>query len=210
MKLWLLIAVLACGPMSAFGQIKDVRWQPFDSSYAWGAPFPDRFFTSDLLLDFTGQYTGSQVFLELTAGHIVNLSNGLAPDDTDVLNPPDPRLYADTAFLNGGDRVSTGSGLYSLGGGAVGIGGDDSPSATSVSLDQAWNPASGNFIFDKSDFLVLRLSLTPDAQGEVTHLHSADNQIDVFQFPIVNGRVVPEPVTASCLFAGLMLLRRRG
>lgn len=206
------ITVLLLSPIGS-AQVTNIYWDTnFDPSYAFGTLFPDEFIVGDLYIDFEGQYTGSQVLINLTSGSIVNLSNGLASDDIDVLNPPSTLLYADTAFLNGGDRVSTGAGPYSLGGGAVNIGGESIANITATSIDQAWNPSAGNEIFDQTGFLTLRVAFTPDATGSIIYMASANNQITVLDelsiplpFPLV-----PEPVLSIMVLVGSVLLMQRG
>ncbi len=168
-------------------------------------------------IDFSGQYTGSQLLVNLTSGSIINETLFGASVDT----PPSagalgfvPALAFDTYVANGA-LTSDGAGHVNglnVGGGAVNLGGVGTPVFNdALAISQAWNPAAGVFVLDRTNFVTAQLGLTSDANGTIRYLASANQQISIFdEFEIVNGVVVPEPATAALLgLGGLAMLRRR-
>ncbi len=134
--------------------------------------------TNDLFIDFTGQYTGSQVLVTLDAGtiHQENYFGGAlnhAPH-AGMLDAV-PHLSADTYFTHGGAAGQQAHGNPNHFGGPVNIDVNQLAAVqTAAQLAQAWAPAPGTFILDRSDFHVLRLSLSEDAQGSIQYFASAD------------------------------------
>ncbi len=180
-----------------------------------------------LAIDFDGQYTGSQLLVELTQGEIVNLQsfgvhNNYSPVPCAVCGLFDFDFELDTFLAQGGLRASdTIGGNPAFGGGAVNL----DPTEVSavwndpVKISQAYNPAAGQSILDQTQFVVAQLSFTPDAQGTFAYFASANGEFfytrdgnamgGTDQYRIVNGRIVPEPAALAVLLPGVALMNRR-
>jgi hypothetical protein len=176
---------------------------------------------NDILIDFSGQYTGSQMLVTLTSGAIYQNAQGAvsAPNSVLVGLAGFEALKWDT-FVTQGSAVSGGpDGDTGIGGGAVNLGGAASAQFNTAGINQGWNPAGGVNISDRNGFLVGRVTLTNDANGELRYLASAAGTISAPSiFPIVNGvvggggPVIPEPSTIILLamgLVGLVAMKRR-
>ena len=176
-----------------------------------------------LAIDFTGNYTGSQILLELTSGSIINETFfggavNTAPFSGQVAAAPDLRF--DT-YLAQGDLLANGPGAVgspSLGGGAVGIRGTEAAAVfnNATKISQAYNPAPGTFFTGGTDFVVAQIGLTSDANGTFTYFASANSSFFVtgvqsVEYTIINGviRPVPEPALGVALLSALSLIGRR-
>ena len=186
---------------SASAQVSAVNYVPVDNGGLVAGV------TTDIAIDFAGQWSGSQLLLNLDSGAILRDAfgdpNGGAPNP--VFIPTFPALDFDTSIRAGG-----------VGAGAVDLGGAparDFPAAgtsdaTTISI--AWNPAGGDVFADQTGFGTFRASLTPDANGTFQYLASAGGEITIESGQVVNGALVPEPTTAGLLgLAGLSLIARR-
>lgn len=140
--------------------------------------------TYDVRIDFTGQYTGSQMIVSPTRGQIYQ--NTTYGGDTP---PPaaridlDPALEWDTFLANGGPTAEETVGNMQLGGAAINIEvdfkgrGSRRPSMFSdMEIDKYWTPAGGNRILDQTDFLVARVTLSEESDGTFSYFAIA-NQI---------------------------------
>ena len=165
---------------------------------------------NDLLIDFSGQYTGSQMVVALTSGSIYQNTSPLGsrtPPPAAAI-PIEPALQWDTFVANGGPTAETTIGQFLIGRGEIcahcfPI--EDENTFTDESIDQTWSPAGGNVILDQTGFMVARVTLSDDANGLLQYLGSADQIIGVGQpgriemLPIRNGFIVPEPSTVGLL-----------
>ena len=135
---------------------------------------------NDLLIDFTGQYTGSQILINLHAGSIVNhpITN---PGNLPSLHPAPPPLFLehfpdahiDTHFGHAPPNAPGFPNPFIVGG-PVNL--DFNQAAlidTPTMLAATWATPPGHRITDQTDFHTLRLALTPDAQGSFRYLASA-------------------------------------
>jgi hypothetical protein len=179
---------------------------------------------NDLLIDFNGQYTGSQMIVELTSGSIYQApppAGNTPPSSVLFPHPNFESIQWDSFLANGGLTSETTIGNFGLGGAAThlepmgGGGPQRSPSFTNNLIDQSWNPAGGNVIEDQDGFIVARVTLSDDANGVLGYYASAAGVgQQVAMLPIRNGFVIPEPSTAVLLgigILGLILLNcRRG
>lgn len=146
---------------------------------------------NDVKIDFTGQYTGAQGMVKLTSGTIYQDSFG------DFL-PPLPALIATLPSVECDTFVAHGSPVR---------GGPFDPSISGVQiltdtpteLNWVWNPAGGVTIQNQNDFLIMRLTMSKDAQGTVQFLASAGGTPAVVNWFVRNGVVtaVPEPASAA-------------
>ncbi|MEM1444418.1 MAG: hypothetical protein AAGF84_00025 [Planctomycetota bacterium] len=182
-----------------------------------------------ITIDFEGQYTGSQILLELTQGTI--LQEQAFGSDIDVapgsgLAAAAGGLRFDTYFAQG-DIFSDGpnaAGSPNLGGGAVNIRATDAAAVFNdpTTISQAFNPAGGELILDRTNFVIAQIALSGDAQGTLKFFASANGVVpepeDVPVYIITNGLLnlgltrgpYPEPGTAALLAgACLLVLRRR-
>ncbi len=158
-----------------------------------------------LSLDFTGQYTGSLMLVELTQGAIINVTafgadSNFAPHEGLVGIEPD--LAFDTFLAQGGTRAQDNiGGDPQMGGGAVTIDPTEVAAVWNdpVKISQAWNPGAGNVIADMTDFAVAQLAFTDDAVGRITYKAGANGSLFITQtsqfggaevYQILNGRVV--------------------
>ncbi len=181
-------------------------------------------------IDFLGQYTGSQILVELDSGSVYNHIDFLGRPNNFVPPPPSPLellpssfydIYLDTFLAQGSLRQSDNiGGEPAFGGGAVNL----DPTKVSavwndpVKISQAYNPAAGQSILDQTQFVVAQLSFTPDAQGTFAYFASANSEFfftregntigGADQYRIVNGRIVPEPAALAVLLPGVALLHR--
>ena len=170
------------------------------------------FVTSDIQISFEGQYTGSQILLELESGSVYRDQFGDAAGGAPntAFFAVAPSLEFDTSILVG----SIGSGPVDL---------DQSilsplfPAAAQVTaapltLAQAFNPPGGTVIADESGLAVFRATFSDDSQGTISFLSSANSFISTEELLIVNGAIVavPEPASAALVgLAGLSMLARR-
>jgi hypothetical protein len=203
---------------------------------------PDAFaghVVNDISIDFTGQYTGSQLYVELTQGTIYQdaLGSALAPNS--AFFPVFPSLEFDTFVAQGGSTAATTNGVIALGGGAVNLAdvaqnpdnlGRPIPSSSTFSttlINQQYNPSAGLIISNQSDFLTARITLSNDAMGEIVFAGFASpdatnpvspNVAPRLNLPIVNGviggggPIIPEPSTVILLgmgLIGLVAMKRR-
>ena len=156
--------------------------------------------TLDFTIDFDGQWSGSQLLLNLESGGIYRDPfgdpNGGKP--MPAFFPTFPTLEFDTAIQAGG----VGAGAVDLGGAPARVfppaGTTD---ATAISI--AWNPAGGDIFADQTDFRTFRLTVSPDAFGTFSYLASAGGEITVVQ------GFIPEPATAGVLGLGALALMGR-
>ncbi len=170
-------------------------------------------------IDFTGQYTGSQLLVVLDTGTIFNTDlfgadQDVAPNQGAIDNV-NPDLAFDTFLAQGGFRnTDTIGGNPALGGGAVNLDATETSAVfnDATKISQSWNPAAGQFILDQTDFGVFQLTLTADAQGTFQYFASANGQFYTTPagWNIISGQIIPEPATAALLGgAALGLLARR-
>jgi hypothetical protein len=192
------------------------------------------YIVNDVVIDFVGQYTGSQLYLELSSGEIYQNAAGGNTAPSSLIAPLVPGLQWDTFVTQGTEFSDTSNGVPALGGGAVSLadlttnsdnlGRPISSSSTFSSelINQQYNPSAGLIIEDQSDFMVARITLSNDANGQVLFAGfsspDAENPVspDVaprLNLPIVNGAIIPEPSSVALLgiglLVGLVTLKRR-
>jgi hypothetical protein len=181
---------------------------------------------NDLLIDFSGQYTGSQMVVTLTSGAIYqNAMGAVGPPNNVLVDLAGFEALKWDTFVTQGSAITGGAaGETGIGGGAVNLGGSPTAQFNTEGINQGWNPAGGANVMDQSGFLVARVTLTNDAMGELRYIGSAAGSISVggdtngLTLPIVNGVVggggvvIPEPSTVILLamgLVGLVALKRR-
>ncbi|MEM7625062.1 MAG: hypothetical protein AAF333_05485 [Planctomycetota bacterium] len=203
-RAWVRTASLLCMviggvvPIGAGAQVTAIDLVPVDNSL--GGPAFDNLVTTDIVQDFSGQWTGSQLMLEMSSGVLYRDPPPATPFDTMLylgsLNDPAPEA-----------PVSIGLPLDLL------PPTDPLPPITThiTELNLAWFPPSSDGpILDRSDFLTARFTFSQDATGTFTYLTSANGEITVLSGFIVNGALVPEPRgLAVVALAGCATLSRR-
>ena len=146
------------------------------------ADLPGSFVTNDIEIDFTGQYLGSQLLIELTSGSIFEdtvLGTTIPPTAGAVSLLP--AVEFDSFVAQGSDTSPSSFGDPNVGGAAVDVFNelgrpiDLTAEFGESGVNQAWNPAGGADVFDQSDFLVARITLSADAAGEFHYLGSTDS-----------------------------------
>jgi hypothetical protein len=177
--------IVAHAASSVVAQVTSVRWANVDNTVddVPGDDFdPTMYVTNDLRITFSGQFTGIQLLLELTQGSIYQndsplIGSGMFPPAKPLIEQLDPTLQWDTFIAFGGPTAGDTVGNFGAGGGAVGLGGRVAAQFDSERINQAWNPAGGVEIFDRSDFMVARVTLSNDAVGRWGIKTSANAQI---------------------------------
>ncbi len=180
----------------AFGQVTDFY---VDVTPATGSSGP--VVLNDFFLGFDGRYTGSEVVVELAAGSIHQQDRSAFGDGrtapSDLERSFNPFAGVDTYFTHGGAAGEQTFGSPVFLGGPV----DIEPSQialvdTPSDLGYTWAARfETNAIVDQRDFQVMRLALTPDAQGTIRFLASADGAFSdhsvsfVQEFQITDGQV---------------------
>ncbi|MEM1444416.1 MAG: hypothetical protein AAGF84_00015 [Planctomycetota bacterium] len=171
-----------------------------------------------IAVDFFGDYSGSQILLELTEGMILQeLAFGSHVDVAPgrALAAAAGGLQFDTYFAQG-DLFNDGrnaQGSPNLGGGAVNIRSTDAtPILTDTAISQAFNLVGG-FFQDGTNFVIAQIAMSSDAQGTFQFFTSANDVVpapdEIPLYTIRDGVIlIPEP--ASALLLALCGLRRRG
>lgn len=177
----------------------------------------DGFRTFDLSIDFTGEYSGSQILSVLSTGTFYQDAVGSDSPPNAAFFGTFPDLEFDTFFAQGGSTSGTTVGTLGVGGGGGPVNIDGTLTdllVDSTTLQAQFNPSGSDFIADRSDFLVARITVSDDANGTFQFLASANDDIpapNAFgELAIVDGELLPEPATAALLgLGGLAMLRRR-
>jgi len=204
------VAVSCATQAACVGQVQEIRFVEVDNS-SGGAEL-DGFVTNDLLSSWDGQYTGTQMVLELSAGSIYQ-----HPSEASAVPPPGVQNLAsaarfDTFVTHGGPGLNWS--FSQPGGGAVDLGGEPKAQFDGNRINQSWNPSGIDAgLEDEVDFMFARITLSEDAVGTVDVLVSAAGVPHIERdIPIV-GRVigVPEPGAIGLVGSGLLFagLRRR-
>jgi hypothetical protein len=176
-------------------QVSDIRVDTNPSEHH------DNVVVNDIYVNFTGQLTGFQLLVELESGGVYQNPSALigtgATPPVGALLAVDETLVSDTYTAFGGPTAEDNAGNYGLGGGAVNLGGDPAAQFDTQGVNQAWNPAGGVVVSDRTDFLAARIALTDDANGSVVFAGYAGGQDPgqalQLQMPIINGAIIPEP-----------------
>lgn len=145
-------------------------------------PELDGYVANDILLDFAGQYTGSQLIVTLDRGSIYNHALGMDTPPSEALIELDPNVAWDTFVANGGATANESAGDFQVIGIAVNIDQINLPREAmfgSHGIDIAWGPSGGHRVFDQEGFLVARFTLSRDAVGEALFIASANQVLGV-------------------------------
>ena len=195
---------------------------------------------NDFLIDFSGQYTGSWLTVVLTRGHIFQhdheLAGDLAPSQGAILL--DPSVAWDTFLANGGPTAEDAASNYHRASDPILPPGREDPPLQfdETGINMRWNPAGGSEILDRSNFLVARITLSDNAQGEAIFRSSANQILGVpvaifeglgrssvlgepvpggggetqIRVPIARGVIGPIPEPSSVLLLGIALVSSLG
>jgi hypothetical protein len=202
-----ILTVLALAPLAS-AAVTDMQINEVDNSV--GGAALSGYYTQDVVIDFDGEWTGSQLLIQLSTGDVYQDGVGTAQPPQEAFFATFASLEFDTFVAAGGTTNGT-SETFSLGGGAVDLGGDPTAQFDSAGINQAWNPPGGAGIADRTGFALARVSLSDDASGTWTLLASAGGEISTYEGPVEGGAMVPEPATMSLLALGGLgvLIRRR-
>jgi hypothetical protein len=161
------LAVLSFAAMTLRGeaQVTDFRLEQIDNSS--GGPALEGFVTNNLVIDFNGLYTGSQILLELERGSIYQDPFGSDnPPNADTISMS-PSVAFDT-FLTLGAATAPGPyGPANVLGGAVNLRGERTISLETDRINAAWGPPGGAGIRDQTGFLTARSTLSDNAVGNL-------------------------------------------
>ena len=211
----LAVAVVLGFAISAQAGVTNVAVVQVDNS-AGGAEL-DGFVTNDILIDFEGQYTGSQLFLDSgqPQGIYQNGINAGKGAPSVGLAIAIPAVGFDTFIAQGTPTSDGPAGNPSAGGGAVDLGQDAAAVFDTSIINQAWNPAGGQTgTTDQSNFLIARVTLRNDVTTPTFLLASAGGQRIQLEGTVTNGQIsfIPEPSSILLGTFGILSifsLRRR-
>ncbi len=182
------VAAFAVGSSTAHGQIMGYSAVRVDNS-AGGATL-DGYVTNDIRLDFGGRLSGVELLTELDAGAIYQDPIGGDNAPNEGIISFFPSLAFDTFITLGGPTSATADAAPGVAGGAVGIpGGSNSATFGDSLIDISYFPPGGLVVMDQAGYLIARITLSEDAQGQITVDASTGSFDDLRQdvFPIVNG-----------------------
>ena len=140
--------------------ITDITLTPFDQSLVAG------YKTFDMTITGTGQFTGMQMLLELSAGDIYQDGFGGNTAPSDAFLGLVPTLAVDTFVGLGGKTAGT-SLTPVLPGGAVNLGGSSGGEFSTSKLDFTWAPPGASPVMNPSDYFVARLTISEAAAGSL-------------------------------------------
>lgn len=150
-------------------------------------------FSIDLLIDFTGELRGQQLFVELTAGELLYHPFGIGSPPNELFFDAAPGLPYDTFVGMGGPTLQTSSPILQLGGAVNVPGAPASYTVDPTVLSVAWAPAPGVAISDQNDYFVGRLTFSDDAQGQLFYFGSTFGDGGGFlSQSVISGDPVPE------------------
>lgn len=190
---WSSVLLFAALAPRAAAQVTDFRLEQIDNSS--GGPALEEFVTNNLVIDFNGQYTGSQILLELDRGSIYQDLLGSNSPPSSGLVAMFPSVAFDT-YLAMGSATSDGPfGAANLVGGAVNLGGESTISLETGRINAAWGPQGGADITDQTGFLTARITLSDDAEGSWRLLASAGGVISIIGPPeLIGGDTTPDAI----------------
>jgi hypothetical protein len=181
-----LITAACAGSLSADVAVNFV---PVDNSVA---PELTGYVTQDIRVLTTHDWSSSGMLLNLTSGSIYQDASAGAGD-----TPPNPLLFASAPSLEFDTYVGIlDDAIPSIAGTAGDLGGTSAGwpyQFDTAGLDATWFNMPGYSVGDDTGISsVGRLSLTDDAQGTLAFsVSEADKELVTYEFPIVNGQVIP-------------------
>ena len=211
---FLSFALLIASNCTVEAQVTEMQFERIDNSAVLTG-----YVTNDLLMSLNGQYSGSELILELTEGEIYQdpLNNSSTSQRVDkalgrlppshLFIPLFPSIAFDT-FVAYGELVDHGVVPVALVG-AVDIGGAVEAKFDTTGINLSWGPSAGHpFIQDAADVPVARITLSDDARGSFIWLNAAGGQLTLLEGHIVNGIMgIPEPGTLFMCVLGSVLVR---
>jgi len=177
---------------------------------ASGPGMPSGYVSQDMVIQTDTDWLGSQLLVELSRGSV--FQQPLSQGGSDF--PPNPAFFTvfpalefDT-FLTGGqnDPARPPAGIA---GGAVDLGGgtDSTFGEDTTGIDVAWFTTT---LDDVGQLTIARITLSADAQGTwkalVAVASGSGGENLVFQGPVVDGQMVPEPGSLHLAALGLAVL----
>lgn len=170
--------------------------------------------TNDILIDFTGIWTGSQILTDVGPGSIYQDAGGGEIPPSAFIVGLVPSAQWDTFMASGSTLLDGPDGNPSPGSWAADLGSVGPATFDTNLLDKSWNPPGGADIADRNGFLIARVTLADTTNSGVELLASAGG--DIFTIPgfVENGVIsfIPEPSSVALLGLGLIALvgyRRR-
>lgn len=167
--------------------------------------------TNDISIDFTGQYTQSQLLITLTQGSIYQDGFGGDTAPNAGFIGLVPSLAFDTFVTLGGATTATSVDTPSFAGGAINLGGQVSKTFNTSTIDAAWFVPGGTTIFDNNNFLSARVTLSDDAVGTWSYYGLGSFPAYTASGTVSGGQlIIPEPASLVLLAAGGLTFVVRG
>ncbi|QDT67326.1 hypothetical protein MalM25_02230 [Planctomycetes bacterium MalM25] len=174
---------------------------------------PDGFIVNDLLIDFEGRLFGQQMIVSLDSGSLYQDALGGELPPNPAFFPVVPSVQSDTYVAMGGPDSNSSDDVLVVGGSTEFPQSGGLKQFSTSGIDIAWAPATGVILEDRTGFMVARLTLSDDANGEVFYFGNSGGEPRSFYGLIHNGvmcGICPEPSSGlMALLGGVALLRRR-
>lgn len=174
-----LVVLMSCGLAASTAAIPvEVNLVPVDNSA--GGDELEGFTTTDIILNIPGRLTGSQMLIELERGSIYQHSLGADLPPAAAVVELEPALAFDTFVAYGGPTAGSRYAPFGIYGEAPNLDRNGSFIFSESQIHVAWGATSGDDIPEEtSDFLIARVTLSEDAEGQWLYLASSGMEYTV-------------------------------